>query len=93
MILKRLIYVLVFVAMTGCAAGMRGVHTGTIEANSTVIQKLGPISEDTDDEARRRELHWNNIENALSELAEYYPAEAEQWRKTVSDTLGDNPYK
>ncbi|GBL04929.1 hypothetical protein [Glaciecola sp. KUL10] len=93
MALRIFFIIILLFSLIGCAAGMRGVHTGNIEIYANLIQELGPVIDDTEDEARRRKLYWNSLEESLQGLKNYYPAEAEQWRITVQETLGRNPYK
>ena len=70
---KLLISGLFVITLTGCAAGMVGVHKGNIAAGEAGLHSLGPESEDTPDEAVKRVRFNAMIEEAkikLQEIAE-----------------------
>jgi hypothetical protein len=71
--MNKLLLVLITIMITGCAAGMVGVHKGNVAAGEAGLYSLGPESEDTSEEARKR-VHFNAMieeaEIGLHEIAE-----------------------
>ena len=68
--LVSLVAASLIVVLAGCASGMVGVYKGDIAANEAALHNLGPASEDTADEARRRKIHESKITEAKEKLAE-----------------------
>ena len=67
--MKKLALILI-VTLSGCSAGMVGVHKGNIAAAEAGLHALGPESEDTTEEAAKRVRFNAMIEEAKIELNE-----------------------
>ncbi|MCF2950496.1 hypothetical protein L0668_20475 [Paraglaciecola aquimarina] len=65
-----LLSVITIITLTGCSAGLANMYEGEISANQQALANLGPESEDTPDEARRRKIHEANIAEAKQKLGE-----------------------
>jgi hypothetical protein len=74
-------------AISGCAAGMIGVHQGNIDTYKILLAKLGPQDQDTADEAKEREMWARKLKISLDSLSEYKPKDAEEQRKRLEYTF------
>jgi len=62
--MSKLLLLVCFITLVGCAAGMVGVYKGEVGANESALYNLDPYSEDSPDEARKRKLFVHNIAEA-----------------------------
>jgi hypothetical protein len=84
---RLIITLFLAIGLSGCAAGMVGVHQGNIDAYTTLIVKLGPKEQDTANEAKEREMWAAELKKSLDALSEYQPQNAEEQRKKLEYTL------
>lgn len=84
---KLLITCCLVLAISGCAAGMVGVHQGNIDVYTNLIVKLGPQDQDTAAETKERNMWAMKLKSSLDSLSEYKPKHAEEQRKHLEYTL------
>lgn len=73
--------------LSGCAAGMIGVHQGNIDVYTNLIVKLGSKDQNTHAEAKERDMWAMKLKSALDSLSEIKPKNAEEQRKHLEYTL------
>jgi hypothetical protein len=69
--------------LSGCAAGMAGVHRGNADVYTTLLVELGPKSEDTADEKRRRPIYMVKLIESIKALEKVSPNEGKIKRDYV----------
>jgi hypothetical protein len=74
--------------LAGCAAGTAAVHDGNIDVYTNLLVELGPESEDTSDEARRRSIYLVKLNESLKELEALNPPQAQAKREAAERILG-----
>lgn len=74
--------------LTGCAAGTAAVHNGDIDVYTNLLVELGPESEDTSDEARRRNIYLVKLNESLKGLEAINPSQAQTKREAAERILG-----
>lgn len=84
---KLLVTCCLVIVLTGCAAGMIGVHQGNIDVYTNLIVKLGPQDQDSASEAKDREMWVMKLKDSLDSLSEIRPKVAEEQRKQLEYTL------
>lgn len=85
---KLLITALLAIYLSGCAAGMANVHRSNVDIYTNLLVELGPESEDTADEARRRGIYLEKLNESIKGLEKANPSEGQMKRESVERILG-----
>ena len=88
MLNKKLLIPFLAISLFGCAAGTANVHRSNIDIYTNLIVELGPISEDSSDEARRRGIYMDKLTENLKGLEGVNPEEARVKREKAERILG-----
>jgi hypothetical protein len=85
---KLLITVFMALSLSGCASGMANVHRSNVDVYTNLLVELGSQSEDTADEARRRSLYLEKLNESIKGLEAANPSEGAIKRESVERVLG-----